>query len=311
MGRLDASAPAARRAPAISTRGLTKDYGSQRGLFDLDLEVEPGQVFGFLGPNGAGKTTTIRLLLDLIRPDRGSASIFGLDCRAESVAVKRRIGYLPGELPDYPTFTGAEVVELLANLRGGVDAGQIRTLAERFQLDLSHKYREYSHGNKQKVAVVQAFMHRPALLVLDEPTTGLDPLNQQEFYRLLREVRAEGRTVFLSSHVLSEVEHVCDQVALIRQGRLIRTGPLDEVRDLRIHRVEVTFEGPLSGEDVARLPGVSNVELQDGRLRCTVRGPFAPLLAVLATTTVRDFSSHEPSLEDVFLTYYGGPADAH
>ncbi len=297
-------------APAISTHGLTKDYGQQRGLFDLDLEAQRGEVFGFLGPNGAGKTTTIRLLLDLIRPDRGRAQIFGKDTRRESVAVKRLIGYLPGELPDYPSFTGAQVVQLLANLRGGVDHRQIQALADRFDLDLSRPYREYSHGNKQKLGIVQAFMHRPALLILDEPTSGLDPLNQQTFYALAREVRRDGRTLFLSSHVLSEVEHICDRVAIIRAGRLVRTGALDEVRDLRVHRVEVTFDGTLARERLAHVPGVSEIELEDNRLRCTVRGAFAPLLTELADARVRDFSSHERSLEEVFLGYYGGAPPA-
>jgi ABC-2 type transport system ATP-binding protein len=297
-------------APAIATQRLTKDYGLARGLFDLDLEVRPGEVFGFLGPNGAGKSTTIRLLMDLIRPDRGGARIFDLDTRAASVAVKRLIGYTPGELPDYPAFTGAQVVDLLAHLRGGVPAAQIRALAERFRLDLSHRYAEYSHGQKQLVALVQAFMHRPALLILDEPTSGLDPLNQQEFHRLIAEVRSEGRTVFLSSHVLSEVEQVCDRVGIIRAGRLVRVGALDEIRGIRIRRVEVTFDGTLEADRLAHLPGVSEVELADHRLRCNVRGGFAPLLAVLAGAQVRDFSSHEPSLEEAFLTYFGGPSAA-
>lgn len=297
-------------AAAIATEGLTKAYGPARGVFDLDLEVRPGEVFGFLGPNGAGKSTTIRLLMDLIRPDRGRARIFDLDTRAASVAVKRLIGYTPGELPDYPAFTGAQVIDLLAQLRGGVPAERIRALAERFRLDLNHRYAEYSHGQKQLVALVQAFMHRPALLILDEPTSGLDPLNQQEFHRLIAEVRGEGRTVFLSSHVLSEVEHVCDRVGIIRAGRLVRVGALDEIRDIRIRRVEVTFEGVLEADRLARLPGMTEVEVTDHRLRCNVRGSFAPLLAVLAEAQVRDFSSHEPSLEEAFLTYFGGSSPA-
>lgn len=297
-------------APAIATQGLTKAYGPARGVFDLDLEVRPGEVFGFLGPNGAGKSTTIRLLMDLIRPDRGKARIFDLDTRAASVSVKRLIGYTPGELPDYPAFTGAQVVDLLAHLRGGVPAERIRALAERFRLDLSRRYAEYSRGNKQLLALVQAFMHRPALLMLDEPTSGLDPLNQQEFHRLIAEVRREGRTVFLSSHVLSEVEQMCDRVGIIRAGRLVRVGVLDEIRDIRIHHVEVTFDGDLEAGRLARLPGVTEVEVANHRLRCNVRGSFAPLLAALAGAQVRDFSSHERSLEEAFLAYYGGPPGA-
>src|SRR5438270_222821 len=209
-------------APAIRTSQLTKDYGAGRGLFNLDLQVSAQEVIGYLGPNGAGKTTTIRLLMGMIRPTAGSAYVFGLDCVRDSVAVKRKVGYLPGDVPQFGSLTGSEVVAYLGGMRGGVDRMRVRRIAERFELDLSRRFREYSSGNKQKLAVLLAFMHRPELLILDEPTASLDPLNQQEFYALLREARDDGASVFLSSHILSEVERVCDRVGIVRDGRLVR-----------------------------------------------------------------------------------------
>jgi ABC-2 type transport system ATP-binding protein len=216
---------------AIRTTGLSKDYGSHRGLFDLELQVAPQEVFGYLGPNGSGKTTTIRLLMGMIRPTAGSAYVFGLDCIRESVEVKRRVGYLPGDVPQFGGLRGGEVVAYFGGMRGGLDQRVVRRLAERFDLDLSRRFREYSSGNKQKLAILLAFMHRPDLLILDEPTSGLDPLNQQEFYALLREARDDGATVFLSSHVLSEVQRVCDRVGIVRAGTLVRVAQLDELRD--------------------------------------------------------------------------------
>jgi ABC-2 type transport system ATP-binding protein len=213
---------------AISTSRLTKDYGSGRGLFDLELRVAPQEAFGYLGPNGAGKTTTIRLLMGMIRPSSGSAYIFGLDCHRDAVAVKRKVGYLPGDIPQFGSLRGSEVVAYLGGMRGGVDRAKVRDLAERFALDLSRRFREYSSGDKQKLGILLAFMHQPELLILDEPTGGLDPLNQQEFYKLLQESRARGATVFLSSHILSEVEHVCDRVGIIRGGRLVKVAALKE-----------------------------------------------------------------------------------
>jgi len=217
-------------APAIRTVDLTKDYGLGRGLFDLDLTIAGPEVFGYLGPNGAGKTTTIRLLMGMIRPTAGSAWIFGLDCVREAVEVKRKVGYLPGDVPQFGSLRGSEVVAYLGGMRGGVDRKNVRSIAERFELDLSRRFREYSSGNKQKLAILLAFMHKPQLLILDEPTSSLDPLNQKEFYALLREARDEGATVFLSSHVLSEVQRVCDRVGIIRDGRLIILSDLVELR---------------------------------------------------------------------------------
>src|SRR5574340_287973 len=213
--------PTVSESPAISCSGLTKDYGRGRGVFDLDLEVGPGEVFGFIGPNGAGKTTTIRLLMDLIRPDRGTATLLGLDARRDSVAIKRRVGYLPGELPQFPRVRAAHVIALMAGLRGGIDPDVIAGLAKRLDIDLSQKYEDLSHGNKQKVGLIQAFMHQPDLIILDEPTLGLDPLMQREFWRLVKDASAAGATVLLSSHVLAEMELSCDRMALIRNGRLL------------------------------------------------------------------------------------------
>jgi ABC-2 type transport system ATP-binding protein len=215
---------------AVRTSKLSKDYGLGRGLFDLDLDVPPREVFGYLGPNGSGKTTTIRLLMGMIRPTRGTAYVFGLDCRRDSVAVKRKVGYLPGDLPQFGSLRGKEVVAYLGGMRGGVDPKDVRALAERFDLDLNRHFREYSSGNKQKLGILLAFMHRPELLILDEPTSGLDPLNQQQFYELLSETRNGGATVFLSSHILSEVEHVCDRVGILRAGRLVRAAVLEDLR---------------------------------------------------------------------------------
>ena len=290
--------------PAILTAGLTKDYGGGRGVTALDLEVHPGEVFGFIGPNGAGKTTTIRLLMDLTRPDSGTARIFGLDAQRQSLQVKRLSGYLPGELPLFPAYTGAQIVELLANLRGGVDRRRIGDLAERLQLDLTRRYRNYSHGNKQKVLLVQAFMHRPRLLVLDEPTLGLDPVIQREFRGLVREAAAEGATVFLSSHVLSEVEQACDRIGIIAAGRLRRIGSLSELRRLRVHRVEALLEGSLEPGALGGVPGVSDVIAEDHRLTCRVQGRIGPLLQVLERAGVAELDSQEMSLEEVFLEEY-------
>lgn len=298
---------------AIRTSKLSKDYGLGRGLFELDLEVAPQEVFGFLGPNGAGKSTTIRCLMGLIRPTTGSAQIFGLDCMHDSVAVKRKVGYVPGEMPQFGSLRGREVVAYLGGLRGGADPKVVRTLAERFNLDLSRRYREYSSGNKQKLGIVLAFMHRPQLLILDEPTIGLDPLNQQEFYDLLHEAGAGGATVFLSSHILSEVERTCDRVGIIRSGRLVRVAQLDELHRIRLHHVELEFapESEVPEAAIRSAAGVEDVAVNDHVVTCVVKGTFEPLLKAIDGATVTNLMSHEPSLEEIFLTYYreGAPAD--
>jgi ABC-2 type transport system ATP-binding protein len=291
---------------AIHTARLSKDYGLGRGLFELDLQVAQQEVFGFLGPNGAGKSTTIRLLMGLIRPTAGSAHIFGLDCIRDYVAVKKKVGYVPGEMPQFGSLRGSEVVAYLGGMRGGADVRLVRGLAERFNLDLSRRYREYSSGNKQKLGIVLAFMHGPQLLILDEPTSGLDPLIQQEFYALLNETREGGATVFLSSHILSEVERACDRVGIVRAGRLVRIADLDELHRIRFHHVEIEFaSGARIPVDAIRgAAGVEDVVAEDHRVTCTVKGSFEPLLHAIRDAKVANFVSHEPSLEEIFLEYY-------
>jgi ABC-2 type transport system ATP-binding protein len=289
---------------AIVTQGLSKDYGSGHGLFDLDLEVAEGEVFGFLGPNGAGKTTTIRLLMGLIHASAGSASIFGLDCGHDSVAVKREVGYLPGDLPQFGGMRGSEVVAYLGGMRGTIDRPRITEIAERLELDLGRRFREYSRGNKQKLGLVLAFMHRPRLLILDEPTGGLDPLNQQVFHHMVGEVSAAGATVFLSSHVLSEVEETCSRVGIIRDGRLVSDMTMDKVHELRYHEVVIDFSGDVPDAAVRAAAGVEDVAVDGLRLTCTVHGGFDGLLAAINGHPVADMISREPSLESIFLSYY-------
>jgi ABC-2 type transport system ATP-binding protein len=289
---------------ALETDGLTKDYGGGKGLFDLDLAVEEGEVFGYLGPNGAGKSTTIRLLMGLIRPTRGSASIFGLDSLARSVEVKRLVGYVPGELPQFGGLRGADIVGHFGALRGGVDQVRVREITERLDLDLHMRFREYSTGNKRKLAILLAFMHRPRLLILDEPSSGLDPLNQQELFKLVQESRAGGATVFLSSHVLSEVEHVATRVGIIRRGRLVKVARLEELHEMRVRHVEVEFAGDAQPQLLERISGVENIETNHRRVTFTARGSFEPIADALAGHHVVNLASHEPSLEEVFLTYY-------
>ena len=293
---------------AIETEGLAKDYGGGHGVFDLNLAIADGTVFGFLGPNGAGKTTTIRILMGMIRPTVGRARIFGLDCRHDSAAVKRKVGYLPGELAQLGGLRGSEVVGYIGSLRGSLDRVRVREIAERFDLDLHRRFREYSRGNKQKLGILLAFMHRPALLILDEPTGGLDPLNQQEFYKLVVEAKGDGATVFLSSHILSEVEHVCDRVGIIRRGRLIRVAEMDELHDIRLHRVTIVFGGEPPLEALRAAAGVENLEQKDGRVTFTQRGSFEPMMLAVAGSRILDLSSHEPSLEEVFLASYHDPS---
>jgi ABC-2 type transport system ATP-binding protein len=289
----------------ISLEKLTKSYGSHRGIVDVDLEVQQGEIFGFLGPNGAGKTTTIRVMLDLIRPSSGKAFVFGIESTVNPVAIHRRIGYLPGEFALYDRLTGAQTLEYFANLRGGVDPAYQRSLIERFDLDPKRRFREYSKGNKQKVGLVAALQHRPELLILDEPTSGLDPLIQQSFFEMLREAGTEGRTVFLSSHILSEVEKSCLRVGIIREGRLVRVDSVEGLRDLAHHQVELRFAGDPPASDFAALPGVSEVAVEDHILRLRVLGSITPVVQAAAKAGVVDFLSREPSLEETFLAQYG------
>src|SRR6266581_7128439 len=292
------------RASAIHTEKLTKDYGAGRGIFDLDLDVADGEVFGFLGPNGAGKTTTIKLLMGMTHATRGGATVFGLDADRDAVAVKKKVGYVPGELPQFGGWRGTEIVAYLAGLRGDVDDAEVERVAKLLDFDLSRRYREYSHGNKQKLALLLAFAHKAALLILDEPTSGLDPLHQQEFYGLVRDARVRGATIFISSHVLSEVEHVCDRVGIVREGHLATVGQLDQLAGMRAHRVEIEFAGMPPIERIRGIPGFEQVVVADHRVSGMFRGDFEPLLAVLASSRVTKFESREPSLEEIFLGFY-------
>lgn len=291
------------QAPAIRITGLTKDYGSGHGVFDLDLAIDSGEVFGLIGANGAGKTTTLRLIMDLIRPDAGGVQVLGLDARRDSLEIKRRVGYLTGELPQYPGVTAAHIVGLLAGLRGDVGPDRITQLADRLDLDLTRRYAELSHGNKQKVGLVAAFMHRPQVLILDEPTLGLDPLMQREVRAMIAEAVADGATCIISSHVLAEIEFVCDRIGLMRTGRLTRVGSLTELRDLRIHRVECVLADATT-DGLAGLPGVSDIRLEGSVLHCSVQGPITPLLRWLAEHGATELDSRELSLEEVFLAEY-------
>jgi ABC-2 type transport system ATP-binding protein len=288
----------------IQIEKLTKSYGEHRGIIDVELDVEQGEVFGFLGPNGAGKTTTIRVLLDLIRPTSGRALVFGIDSSIDPVAIHRRVGYLPGEFTLYDRLTGGQTLTYFANLRGGVDPAYQASLIERFDLDPSRKFKEYSKGNKQKVGLVIALQHRPELLILDEPTSGLDPLVQQTFFEFLRDVVAGGSTVFLSSHILSEAEKTCDRVAIIRDGRLAMVDRVDALRDLAHHQVELRFVGPVPAAEFAALPGVSEVTADDHVLRMRVSGAITPVVRAAAGYELLDFVSREPSLEETFLAQY-------
>src|SRR5213082_856574 len=290
----------------IQTHQLTKSYGKSRGILEVTFDIQEGEVFGFLGPNGAGKTTTIRTLMGLLRANSGSATIGGLDCWTQSTEVKKLVGYLPGEFTFDPGLCGAQIIEYLSHLRGGVDQTYVRYLVERLGFDPSKRFREYSRGNKQKVGLVQAFMHKPRLLILDEPTSGLDPLNQQEFYKMVAEIHAEGRTVFLSSHILPEVEQTCDRVAIIREGRLVKIDHVSALKDIRQHDVEISFAGPASVEWFQHVAGVAKVAqgADERTLQLVVQGDLAEIIQVAGQHGATNIATHEPSLEEAFLRFY-------
>lgn len=291
-------------APVIDLCGLTKDYGSGRGLFGLDLEIQQGEVFGFLGPNGAGKSTTLRLLLDLIRPTSGSARVLGLDARKDSIAIRRRVGFLPGDLALYPKLTGWAILDYLAQLRGGIDRRVRDSLIERFDADVDRPVRELSTGNRQKLGLIQAFMHEPELLVLDEPIAGLDPLVQQSFHALLAEVSAEGRTVFLSSHTLSEVERVTHRLAILRRGRLVVVDSLENLRKVAVQQLEIEFVAPVSADEFQALTGVTQATANGLTLRISFEGSADAVVKAAAAHEVRAIRSLEDDLEAIFLRYY-------
>jgi ABC-2 type transport system ATP-binding protein len=297
-------------APIITSEGLTKWYGRSRGIENVSFTVNEGEIFGFLGPNGAGKTTTIRLLMGLLRPTGGSASIGGHDTWTDSVAVKRLVGYLPSDPQLDSDLTGGQLIEYFTNLRGGVDKKYVQSLVDRFELDTRKRFRDYSRGNKQKVGIVQAFMHQPKLLVLDEATSGLDPLNQQEFNKLLFESRDRGGAVFLSSHILPEVEQVCERVAIIRDGALIRVDTVAALRDLRQHEVTITFAAPVAADAFASVPGVRSATAEGNAVHLIVSGDLGAVVRAAAEHNVTNLVTHEQSLEEVFLRYYNGAQPA-
>ena len=297
----------------IRTTGLTKYYGETRGVESLDLEVRSGEVFGFIGPNGAGKTTTLRLLLDLIRPTRGRIEVLGQDARTASLAIRRRVGYLPGELAMFATMTGYDLVRFFGALRGRDTARAAGNVAERLDLDLSRRIKDYSSGNRQKLALVQAFMHDPELLILDEPTNALDPLIQQEFYRMLDEVRDDGRSVFISSHVLPEVERVADRVGIIRHGTLVAVESIADLKARALRRIEFRFAAPLTDVNpFTQVPGVKSTAILDDGLvaQVVVEGPVDAVLKAAAGREVVSLVSHDGDLEEAFLSYYQAVPDA-
>jgi polyether ionophore transport system ATP-binding protein len=287
---------------AIMTDGLSKRYGETLALDALDLAVQPGEVYGYLGPNGAGKTTTIRLLLGLHRATAGRAELFGVDAWRDPVAAHRRVAYVAGEPFLWPGLTGAETLAYLATLRGGTDEAYRDALLERFQLDPDKKVRALSKGNRQKVQLIAAFASRADLLILDEPTSGLDPLMEVAFRETVREASERGQTVFLSSHILSEVEALCDRVGILREGRLVEEGTLNELRHLSAQTVEITFAGP--APHLPELPGVHLTGAGGNAVRAEVTGSVGPLIAALSDHPVESLISREPSLEEIFLHHY-------
>ena len=292
----------------IEAEHLSKFYGKTRGIEDLSFEVAQGEVFGFLGPNGAGKTTTIRTLLDFIRPTAGSLKVLGLDPRGDGVKLRARIGYLPGELALYERLTAARYLADFAALRRGAGRDRIEELASRVGLDISKPIKDLSHGNKQKVGLVQAFMHQPDLLILDEPTQGLDPLVQQTFYSLLDEERRRGTTVFLSSHVMPEVQRICDRVGILREGHLITVADVGELMARYMRTIELHFEGPAPATAFQGIAGVRKAVSRGETLTMSIEGPVDAVIKEAARHTVVNIETHEPSLEDVFLAFFGDDA---
>jgi len=292
----------------IQTAGLTKYYGRKHGLVDLDLEVAAGEVFGFLGPNGAGKTTTIRLLLDLRRPTKGSAHVLGRDVRRAGVEVRRQVGFTPGELALFPKLTGRETLLFLAGLRGGVEWAYLDELVERLDAELDQKVRELSTGNRRKLSLIQAFMHRPDLLILDEPTTGLDPLMQNEFNRLIDEARDRGQTVFLSSHVLPEVRQLCDRVGFVRRGELIAVEDVASLLRRQVRELDLVLSAPAPAGLFEGIPGVQETRVDGVHAHLRVAGSFDEVFRRALTVGIADVSSREMELDEVFLAFYGESA---
>lgn len=295
---------------AIITEALTKYYGATPGIVDLDIEVQVGEVFGFLGPNGAGKSTTIRTLLHMLHPTSGTGSILGLDIRKDTVDIRKRIGYIPGDLAMYNDMTAQQLFEYFSSLRHADTRLMVEELAGRLQLDVTKKIGSYSSGNRQKVAIVQAFMAEPELLILDEPSAGLDPLMQQEFYRMVDEVKSEGRTVFLSSHILPEVERLADRVGIVRESRLVALETVAALREKAMRRLEIIFSHQVDVSDFASLPGVHRTEgTHNGRgVDLAVEGNLDRVMAVAGRHPIENIRSREGDLEEAFLAYYADDA---
>lgn len=288
---------------AIKTTDLTKFYGRVRGIEGLNLEVAEGEVFGFLGPNGAGKTTTIRLFLDLLRPSRGSVQLLGLDSHRDGQQIKSWLGYLPGEVSFYGDLTGHELLRLRSTGDPEGHARRQKELSERFSIDLSRPIKTYSSGTRQKLALLQAFVHDPRLLILDEPTLGLDPLMQGEFYRLVAEERQQGKTIFLSSHILPEVERVCDRVGIVREGRLVAVENIAELKHKKVRRMELWLRQPVAPEQL-NMTGVTVLSAVGNKVELEVHGDIAALLRRIAQLPVEDLVFPEASLEDTFMKFY-------
>ncbi len=295
-----------KQVPAIELKDLVKDYGNVRALDGVSLSVEQGEIFGFLGPNGAGKTTTIRIIFDLIRPTHGSAHILGIDCQRDSITARSRMGYLPGDLHLYEGLTGRETIDLFSSVRRTPpDTKYVASLLERLELDPHRIVREYSKGNRQKLGLVLALLHEPELIILDEPTSGLDPLVQEQVEALLFESAAQGRTVFFSSHILSEVEHLCHRVAFLRQGKLIALEDVAEIKGRSLHIVEVTFDKPVP-KDAFCIEGIQEVQRDGETVHLEVRSNLDAALKAIARYHVVDMRTEQPSLEQVFRAYYEG-----
>lgn len=290
--------------PIIQTVNLTKSYGKNRGIQNVSITVNKGDVYGFLGPNGAGKSTTIRTLLDFIRPTSGKATIFGLDCHRDSEQIRRRISYVPGDASLYGNMTGYKFLQYFGRMRGGYNAGTVKKYAERFDIRLDRKMKEYSKGMRQKVVLIQAFMNDPELIIMDEPTSGLDPLVQQTFMDVVREEAAKGKTIFMSSHVLFEVEKLCNRVAIIREGEIAAEESVDDLRNKAGKIVEVKFKNGLPAGFA--VPGISSVAQENGYFRMTASGSIKEVLRGLSAYDLEDVNMHPMNLEDVFMHYYAG-----
>jgi ABC-2 type transport system ATP-binding protein len=290
----------------IETKNLTKYYGKHRGIEELNLSVNEGEIFGFLGPNGAGKSTTIKLLLDFIKPTSGKASVLGLDPEKDIIKINQDIGYLPGEVHMYEQLSGRDQLSFQASLLEDVNWSYVEELGKRLKAEFKKPIKSLSHGNKQKIALIGALMQRPKLLILDEPTTGLDPLIQQEFYKILDEVNKEGTTVFISSHILPEVERICDRVAIIREGKLVVTEEINILKSKASRPIEVIFSQTPKREDFEKIKEIFDLEIEGTTLRCFVRGSYDQFIKALAKHEVMNFITHEPNLEEIFLKYYKG-----